>query len=314
MVLIKKWSSGRDRQRGSEYHSVILIVFSIQIVRAYDLRQLSYLSIYYSARLMQASLLGSLILLAIVSVSLLSQVSYAEDVTFVVPGSKDPSLGQSFDPGLQIIEKDQAIVFVNPDAEPHHLVIKSNADGKQVFDTGELKPNGFVSYNFSDYGSYTIESTMYPHMKGNIIVTDDIATFSKTIEDQNIEVQLSRSPANPKVNQEIYFKLIFIDRNTGRNHPHIDYDVKFQNSRGEILNVTGGHTVDGAEYWNYTFSEQDAFTPIVEVTGVNFLPIGKETVEFDTVVTPEFSAVAIAVIMASILGAVTLYVRKGTRG
>jgi plastocyanin len=310
MVLIKKWSSGRDRQRGSEYHSVVLIVFSIQIGRAYDLRQLSYLSLYYSARLMQASLLGSLILLAIVSVSLLSQVSYAEDVTFVVPGSKDPSLGQSFDPALQIIEKGQAIVFVNPDAEPHHLVIKSNADGKQVFDTGELKPNGFVSYNFSDYGSYTIESTMYPHMKGNIIVTDDIATFSKTIEDQNIEVQLSRSPANPKVNQEIYFKLIFIDRNTGRNHPHIDYDVKFQNSRGEILNVTGGHTVDGAEYWNYTFSEQDAFTPIVEVTGVNFLPIGKETVEFDTVVTPEFSAVAIAVIMASILGAVTLYMRK----
>jgi len=149
-------------------------------------------------------------------------------------------------------------------------------------------------------------------MKGNIIVTDDIGTFSKTIEDQNIDVQLSRSPANPQVNQETYFKVSFIDRNTGRNHLHIDYDVKFQNSRGELLNITGGHTVDGAEYWNYTFNEQDAFTPIVEVTGVNFLPVGKETVEFDTVVTPEFSAVAIAVIMASILGAVTLYMRKGT--
>jgi plastocyanin len=264
---------------------------------------------------MQLSLLCSLLLLATVSVSsLLLRSSYAEDVTFVVPGSKDPSSGQSFDPALQIIEKGQAIVFVNPDAEPHHLVIKSNADGKQVFDTGELKPNGFVSYNFSDYGSYTIESTMYPHMKGNIIVTDDIATFSKTLEDQNIDVQLSRSPANPQVNQETFFKLTFIDRNTGRNHPHIDYDVKLQNSRGELLNVTGGHTVDGAEYWNYTFNEQDAFTPIVEVLGVNFLPIEKETVGFDTVVTPEFSAVAIAVVMASILGAVTLYMRKGTRG
>lgn len=41
------------------------------------------------------------------------------------------------------------------------------------------------------------------------------------------------------------------------------------------------------------------------------MPIQKETVTFDTVVTPEFSAVAIAVIMASILGAVTLYMRKG---
>ncbi len=48
----------------------------------------------------------------------------------------------------------------------------------------------------------------------------------------------------------------------------------------------------------------------MEILGVNFLPIEKETVKFDTVVTPEFSAVAIAVIMASILGAVTLYRRK----
>jgi plastocyanin len=265
---------------------------------------------------MQLALLSSLVLLAMVSVSvlLLSQASYAEDVTFVVPGSKDPSLGQFFDPGLQIIEKGQAIVFVNPDVEPHHLIVKSNADGQQVFDTGELKSNEFVSHNFSDYGDYTIESTTYPHMKGRIIVTDDIATFSKSLEGQNIDVQLSRSPANPQINQETHFKVTFIDRNTGRNHPHIDYGVKLQNSAGELLNVTEGHTVDGAEYWNSTFNEQDVFTPIVEVLGVNFLPIQKETVEFDTVVTPEFPAVAVAVIMASIVGAVTfcIYMRKGT--
>ena len=78
--------------------------------------------------------------------------------------------------------------------------------------------------------------------------------------------------------------------------------------------MTGGHTVDGAEYWNYTFNEQDVFMPIVEVLGVNFLPIEKESVEFDTVVTPEFSSMAIAVIMASILGAITLYMRKGISG
>jgi plastocyanin len=262
---------------------------------------------------MQLSLLGSLMLLATVSVSLLSQVSYAEDVTFVVPGSKNPSLAQFFDPELQIIEKGQAIVFVNPDIEPHHLVIKSSADGQQVFDTGELKSSEFAYYNFSDYGNYTIESTTYPHMKGNIIVTDDIATFSKSLEGQNIDVQLSRSPANPQLNQETYFKVVFIDRNTGRNHPHIDYSVKFQNSEGESLNITEGHTVDGAEYWNYTFNEQAIFTPLVEVLGVNFLPVEKETVQFDTVVTPEFSAVAIAVIMASILGGVTLYRRKAHR-
>jgi plastocyanin len=238
----------------------------------------------FNSRLMQISLLGSLMLLAMVSV-LSAQTSYAEDVTFVVPGSKDPTLEQFFDPGLQIIEKGQAIVFVNPDAELHHLVVKSNADGRQVFDTGELERNEFVSHNFSDYGNYTIECTIYPHMRGNIIVTDDIATFSKPLEEQNIDVQLSRSPANPQVNQETYFKVTFIDRNTGRNHPHIDYSVKFQDSRGELFNITEAHTVDGAEYWNFTFNKQDVFTPIVEVWGVNFVPIERKTVQFDTVHT-----------------------------
>ena len=42
------------------------------------------------------------------------------------------------------------------------------------------------------------------------------------------------------------------------------------------------------------------------------MPIEKETIEFDIVVTPEFSTVAITVIMASIVGAVSLYMRKWT--
>jgi plastocyanin len=284
----KIWISVGNRLKGSDCHKLIRKVFLRLIGWYYDLRALSYLSTPSNLRLMQISLLSSLMFIALVSALSSAQTSYAEDVIFVVPGSKDPSLKQFFDPQLQIIQRGQAIVFVNPDAEPHRLVIKSNADGQQVFDTGELQPNGFVSHNFSDYGNYTIESTIYPHMKGNIIVTDDIATFSKPLEGQNIDVQLSRSPANLQVNQETYFKVTFIDRNTGRNHPHIDYGVKFQDSAGQVYNITGGHTVDGAEYWNFISNKQDVFTPIVEVWGVNFVPIEKRTVQFDTIVTQNF--------------------------
>jgi plastocyanin len=238
---------------------------------------------------MRASVLASLISLIVTSLLSAQTSSYAEDVTFVIPGSKDPNLMQFFDPQLQIIQRGQAIVFVNPDAEPHHLIIKSNADGQQVFDTGELASNGFISHNFSSYGNYTIECTIYPHMKGSIVVTDEIATSSRPLGEQNIDVQLSRSPANPQVNQETYFKVTFIDRNTGRNHPHIDYGVKFQDSGGQVYNITeAAHTVDGAEYWNFTSNKQDAFTPIVEVLGVNFVPIEKKIVQFDNVVTQNF--------------------------
>jgi plastocyanin len=236
--------------------------------------------------------------------------AYAEDVTFIVPGSKDPSLGQFFDPKLQIIEKGQAIVFVNPDSELHHLVIKSTADNKQVFDTGEMKQNQFVSHTFTEDARYTIECTIYPHMKGEILVTDDIATFTKTIPEHNIDVQLSRSPATPKVNEQTNFKVIFIDNETGRNRQHVDYALGFKDLQGEFFDSKSGHTVDGAEYWNFTFDREDAFTPMVEVSGLDFIPIAPVTVEFDTLVTPEFPATVMGVISASLIGALALYSRK----
>jgi hypothetical protein len=232
-----------------------------------------------------------------------------EDVSFIVPGSKDPRSAQFFDPSIQIIDKDQTIVFVNPDSEKHHLIVKS-ADGKQVFDTGVLETNKFVSHKFSDYGTYQLECTIFPHMKSEIRVTNDIATFTKSIPEQNIDVQLSRSPAYPEVDENAFFKVIFIDKNTGKNHPHIDYTIEFDDSSGQYVNGTGGHTVDGAEYAEFSFSKEAAFTPKVTVSGVNFVPINPATVEFSPIVTPEFPVVFVAVIMAALIGLIALYNRR----
>ena len=72
--------------------------------------------------------------------------------------------------------------------------------------------------------------------------TDDIATFRKTIEDQNIDIMLERSPANPGINEEIYYKITFIDKATGRNHPHIDFTLTFNDFSGKYIDGVGGHT------------------------------------------------------------------------
>lgn len=236
----------------------------------------------------------------------------AEDVTFIVPGSKDPNAERFFDPELQIIEKGQSIVFVNPDREQHRLLVKPVGEDlpQQGFDTGEMKPNQFVSHTFSENGRYTIECTIYPHMKGEILVTEDIATFTQTIPEQNLDVQLSRSPATPQVGEETYFKVLFINKDTGRNHQHIDYVLQFEDSQGEYFDGQGGHTVDGAEYGSYTFDKEEIFTPKVEVSGIDFIPITPVTVQFDTIVTPEFPPVAIGAIMATVIGAIALYRRK----
>jgi plastocyanin len=237
-------------------------------------------------------------------------VAHAEDVTFIVPGSKDPRSVQFFDPAIQIIEKDQTIVFVNPDSEKHRLVVKSDNDSEQVFDTGVLESSNFVAYAFSEYGTYSLECTIYPHMKSKITVTDDIATFSKSIPEHNLDVQLSRSPANPGVDETAFFKLIFIDKASGKNHAHIDYTLAFDDSSGQRVDGMGGHTVDGAEYGEFSFSEEATFTPRVTVSGINFIPVSPATVEFTAIVTPEFPAIVVTVIMAVFIGSLALYGRK----
>ena len=235
--------------------------------------------------------------------------AYAENVIFIVPGSSQPASVTDFDPPLQIIAKGESIVFVNPDGVDHHLVVKDDAS-QEVFDIGVLKQNQFVSQTFSENGEYTIECKLYQHMKGQIRVTDDIATFTKSIPDQNLDIQLSRSPASSGVGVDTYFKVIFIDKETGGNHPHIDYTLTFNDSNESYVHGMGGHTVDGAEYGVFAFDKEDSFTPIVEVSGINFVPINPVAVEFETIVTPEFPAFATGAVMASALGAIALYMRK----
>lgn len=261
-----------------------------------------------SGRVLRAFLLSSLsVPVAIFFLSY--QLSYGEDVIFIVPGSSDPASVLRFDPPLQIIEKGRSIVFVNPDGLDHHLIVKS-ADDSQEFDTGVLSRNQFVSHTFSENGEYTFECKIYPHMKGEIRVTDDIAIFTKTIVSQNIDVELTRSPANPGVNEEIFHKITFIDKDTGRNHPHIDFTLTFNDSAGSYVDGTGGHTVDGQEYAVFEFNKEDAFTPAVTVSGVEFIPINPETVQFDTVVTPEFTLAFAGISSAAVIAAIIAFYRS----
>lgn len=236
--------------------------------------------------------------------------AYAEDVIFVVPGSSDPRSVIDFDPQIQKVETGQSIVFVNADGLDHHLVVKS-ADNQQIFDTGMLSRNDFVSYTFSQNGEYTLECKIYSHMKGQITVTDDIAIFTKSIEDQNLDVQLARSPASPGVNEEIYYKITFIDRETGRNHPHIDFTLTFNDSLSNYVDGVGGHTTDGQEIAVFRFDKEDTFTPAVTVSGISFVPVNLEPITFDSVVTPEFPPILVAIAAASGIGAaIALYRTK----
>jgi hypothetical protein len=124
-------------------------------------------------------------------------------------------------------------------------------------------------------------------------------------------VQLSRSPANPTVNDQIYYKITFIDKKTGRNHPHIDFTMTFNDSRGNYVDGVGGHTVDGQEFAKFKFDKQDTFIPSVTVSGISFIPIKPEIVTFPAIVTPEFPPTFMVAASAAAIGAtIALYRRK----
>jgi plastocyanin len=250
-----------------------------------------------------------LAILVVVPVLFSQDAAFAEDVIFVVPGSSDPRSVVDFDPLIQKIAPGQSIVFVNADGVEHQLAVKSE-DNEEVFNTGPLARNEFVSHAFSEAGEYTLECKIYSHMRGMITVTEDIATFTKTIEDQNLEVELSRSPANPGVGDEIFYKITFIDTQTGRNRPHIDFTLIFNDSSSNYVDGVGAHTVDGQEIATFKFDKKDEFTPIVTVSGIDFVPLGLEPIVFETLVTPEFPVGLVGLGMAGVVISLTIVFKR----
>lgn len=125
------------------------------------MRALSCLDIRFDYLLMPAVALSNLIVIRRLP-ELLCQTSYAADVTFVAAGPKDPTLEQPFDPDLQMIEKGQAIAFVNPDAVANNPGIRSDADCNKVFNTDEMERIEFASHVFHDYGKDTPACNFLP--------------------------------------------------------------------------------------------------------------------------------------------------------
>jgi plastocyanin len=258
-------------------------------------------------------LLPLLITFLLVASFAFTRPAYSENVIFIVPGASSPSSTLQFDPPSQIIDKGQSITFVNVDSINHQLVVK-DAKGQQVFDTGLLEKTDSKSYTFPENGMYSIQDTTFAHVKGKVIVTDDILTITKTIQSEKIDVQLSRSPAFPKVNQEMYYTITFINKENGRNHSHIDFTLNFNDTSGKYIDGAGGHTVDGQEFAKFKFDKVGTFTPTVTISGVDLHPINPESVTFDAVVIPEFPALALWMTIAGVLAAVALYTRYNQRG
>jgi hypothetical protein len=112
-------------------------------------------------------------------------------------------------------------------------------------------------------------------------------------------------------NSLVDLKVSFLQPGTDTIQVHVDFDVKLiDDGANQVFSAAGLlgfptlHTAEGVVSIPYRFQDNGSYTIVVDVTGIQFIPIAPETTEFPVNVTPEFPAGAMAVISTVTAGAI----------
>ena len=221
------------------------------------------------------SALAILFLMVVVGIP----AAYAEDVITIIPCSSNHNNPRFFDNSSYDVQKGQQIRWYNSDDVNHRIVI-STSDAKAVLsDSGIIKSNGSFPFKFNNIGIYHFSSPVYPWMQGNVSVTGNISSVTVTNTKNNVAVQLTWTPAIPRVGEITHFKIIFINRNTDKNRQHIDYIFSVGNPENKALYQQPLHSSWGVEYASYKFNKPGIIIPKITIDALLFQPV--EPVEFD---------------------------------
>lgn len=125
----------------------------------------------------------------------------------------------------------------------------------------------------------------------------------------SIDVELSLSPLPLEPDQETKMHIRFLQKGTTVVQQHIDYQVFVEKDGKEVFRIPLTHTNPGAVTIPYAFTSPGSFTASVEVEGILFQPIPKETATFSVSVVPEFPASAVVVMVGAIAVAL-LFTRR----
>jgi plastocyanin len=193
--------------------------------------------------------------------------AFAEDAITIIPCSSNHNNPRFFDNPSYYVQKGQQIRWHNADDINHRIVI-STSDAKAVLsDSGIIKSNGSFPFKFNNIGIYHFSSPVYPWMQGNVSVTDNISSVTMTNTKNNVDVQLTWTPAIPRVGEITHFKIIFINRNTDKNQEN------------RTLYQQALHSSWGVEYASYKFNTPGIIIPKITIEAILFQPV--EPVEFD---------------------------------
>lgn len=205
--------------------------------------------------------------------------AYSENVITIIPCSSNHNNSRFFDMPFYFIQKGQQIRWYNADDIDHRLVITNSSKKGLLSDSGIIEANGSFSFRFNNIGVYHFLSPIYPWMRGNISVTNDMSSETIFNPKNNVGIQLSLTPSMPKAGDITHFGIIFVNKKTGKNQQHIDYVFSITNPENKILYQQTLHSSWGVESASYKFQTTGVFIPKVTIDAILFQPV--EPVEGD---------------------------------
>ena len=221
-------------------------------------------------------------LLFLFSFSLYFATAQQEIIT-IVPGSSDPNRYRFFDITEYITSTGEEIQWYNADNIIHNIIVTSTKGDIIVAQSADIKPKESFSYKFDEEGEYIFKSSKYNWMKGKVIVTDDIKTIKKNMEN-DIDLYISWTPSSStKLGEKTIFKIIFVDKKSDRNQEHIDYSFTIHNSTSDRVLYKNAvtHSAWGLEPASYKFDSSGTFIGKLRIEGILFQPIEPDNTEFE---------------------------------
>ena len=239
------------------------------------------------------------IALAVLLVS--SARAFAEELITIYNGAGTNSDKHFVDVKFYPIERGKKLTWFSEDYLDHWLTI-TDENGATVADSGPIGSRESFSISFNETGSYRFYSVTQPEVEGTVLVSDDIVTMTADYLENPVDVQMSWTPATPKIGETAYFKTIFIDKESRKNQEHVDYELSITDSGGNtVYPQTNDHVLNGIQVTPYTFGKEDSYSVKATVRGIFFVPTFAEDASFALVTTPEFLDSAIATLSISSL-------------
>jgi plastocyanin len=206
-----------------------------------------------------------------------------EETITIVPGSSDSSRYRFFDITEYPLNTGEEVKWYNADNIVHNIIVTSNDGDIIVAQSGNIKPKNSFSYKFDKPGEYFFKSANYNWMKGKVIVTNNIKTVKKNMNN-DIEAYLSWiPPSHTQINKNTIFKIIFVDKKSEKNQEHIDYSFIIRNSSSDkiLYQNTLTHSAWGVEPASYKLDPNYSFIGKLGIDGIQFQPIKPVYAEFE---------------------------------